>query len=215
MDPIKYSEAVVLVVLFLAALAPSSFAATTPAHQTEIHVNLLGQPCLLQGPFDEATLKAIHAMGPAQLYPNTSELEGPDQKKEIKTALEKVRSNTKIPSELERYTGRLKKRFEAQIAFLDAVDAYKAKQNTTSLLNAGTKYLSDRKLASYKSTLKKMEAGKKNPTQQRQGLEQLFTLYNEGIEPDPEAEFHRAIKKLAVQYACSFEESDETGSQEE
>ena len=37
----------------------------------------------------------------------------------------------------------------------------------------------------------------------------LLDYYDGCIEPDPEEEFHRAVKLLGVQYVCSFEESDE------
>jgi hypothetical protein len=40
----------------------------------------------------------------------------------------------------------------------------------------------------------------------------LFEIFNEGIEADPEEEFHRAIQRMGVQYACSFETTgDDSG----
>ena len=42
----------------------------------------------------------------------------------------------------------------------------------------------------------------------RELTDQLYDLYNEGIEADPEEEFHRAIQRMNVQYTCSFEENE-------
>lgn len=180
-----------------------------PAPQTEIHVTLLGQPCLLQGPFDQATLRTIHAIGPAQIYPTISVQSTPKEKEDLQKAFEQVKGSTSLPSLLDRYRDKLSNRLKAQLAFLTAIDDYKITHQPARLQKIGKEYLTTKGLRLYLASIKKLETSKKNPTIERENLEKVFDTYNEEIEPDPESEFHRAIKKLNVQYTCSFEDTEE------
>jgi hypothetical protein len=111
---------------------------------------------------------------------------------------------------LDRYRDKLSNRFKAQLAFLNAMEEYKNTHQPASLQKVGKEYLTPKGFRSFLTPLKKLETAKKNPSQERETLEQIFDTYNEEIEPDPESEFHRAIKKLNVQYTCSFEDSEES-----
>lgn len=202
---LQFAACLILAWISLFCLPSPGWAKTTP--QTEIRVTLLGQSCLLQGPFDEATLKMIHSIGPAQIYPNIQSPDSPHALEQTRHALSQLRSSTSLPSLLDRYREKLGKRFDAQIAFLNGLEVVPKNAQYASLQKAGKLYLKKEDINSFESLLKKLLHSKKE-TQKSIG-EQLFDLYNEGIEQDPEEEFHRAIKKLNVQYTCSFEESDE------
>lgn len=184
----------------------SAWAKTSP--QTEIHITLLGQPCLLQGPFDEFTLKTIHSIGPAQLYPVIALEEIKNSKKSAQKAIEKLRLSSSLPSLLDRYKAKLTRRLEAQIGFLDAIETLSESGEYEAIIKMSKNYL---KKADYQKLKNKVIALKPSSKslKNQDKANQLFDFYNDLIEPDPEEEFHRAIKKLNIQYRCSFEDSEE------
>lgn len=177
--------------------------------QTKIHVRLLGQPCLLQGPFDELTLKTIHSIGPAQIYPTLSTTDLNSSLDEAQKSLEKIKRVNSIPSLLDRYRDKLGKRLEAQIAFFEGLNLIKTTHKSVHFLETGKKHLKNNDFRQFEILLKKIDSPGKGTLPIQELMEQIFDLYNESIEPDPEAEFHRAIKKINVEYMCSFEESEE------
>jgi len=195
----------------LIVLLTSSFwakpilAKTTP--QTQIHVTLLGQPCLLQGPLDESTLRLIHAIGPAQLYPTLLSSDPNLSKSEAKKALEKIRSASNLPSLLDSYREKLGKRLEAQIAFLESIGIATKTHQSLALQKTSKKYLKQEPFQLI-HLFKSIDAPSKHHTVMRDVIDQAFDLFNDNIEPDPEEDFHRAIKKLNIQYHCSFEEGE-------
>lgn len=174
----------------------------------QIHVILLGQPCTLKGPFDESTLKLIHSIGPAQINSNLSLSVPTKELENTKKTLDQLRSAKNLPSQLDRYKEKLTKRLDAEIKFLDAVEAFKKSHSTIELAKLGKSLLTDKKLNKYSETIKKLDASNK-ASQTQELLDQLFELYSEEIEPDPESEYHYGIKKLNIQYHCSFEESED------
>ncbi len=186
--------------------------------QTEVHVTLLGQPCLIQGPFDETILKSIHSMGPAQIYPTFTSNNIPSSLEQSRKALEKIRSSSGLHALLDRYREKLRKRLEAQVAFLTALlQSQKANKNSFLLKTAG-QYLQVRELQTLEGLLKKKQPSSnklsdKLGTLSTETLDVIFDLFNDSIEPDPEAEFHRAIKKLGIQYTCAFEGNEEATSE--
>jgi hypothetical protein len=191
----------------------ASFAGT----QTEVHVSLLGQPCLIQGPFNESILKSIHSIGPAQIYPTLSLQNITSSLEQARKALEKIRSNTSLHSLLDRYREKLRKRLEAQITFMTALlQSQKFNQNSALIETAG-RYLQLHEMQTFERLAKKTspleKPGEKTTRLNSENLEAMFDLFNEAIEPDPEGEFHRAIKKLGIQYKCSFEENDDATSE--
>ncbi len=167
------------------------------AESSEVHVNLLGQPCLLSGPYDDSTLNLIHSLGPAQLYPNLSNLNQPTGTESIVRALSKIQNPKNLPALLDRYRERLTRRLQQQQRFIQAI---RSKTPSVSLLKLGKEFIRGPEMKKFESLLK-----------QKTGVnEQLFEIFNDSIEPDPEADFHRAIKQLQIQYNCSFEESEPT-----
>lgn len=168
---------------------------TSITQAAEIQVTLLGQPCLLSGPFNDSTLQTIHSIGPAQLYPSFLNLNRTATREHLAKALSQIQNAKNLPTELSRYQQRLIHRWEKQLKFLQALQS---KSPDKSLQRLGRDTLQTNDLAQFDALLR------------RKGLptEQLFELFSDAIEPDPEAEFHRATKKLRIQYNCTFEESD-------
>ncbi len=186
---------------------------TTP--QTEIHVILLGQPCLLLGPYDEPTLKAIHGIGPAQIYPNLSVSNFTVSTEQAQKTLDKIRGMNSLPSSLDRYREKLGKRLTGQIAFLSTIETTQKAHNSSNLSQVAKKFLKNQDLIAFEKLLKKINLPQKNTSSFMESMDQIFDFYNDRIEPDPEEEFHRAIKRMNVQYTCSFEETEEsTGNSE-
>lgn len=191
--------------LLFGGLPSVSGLAARPAHaapnRQQLKVSLFGQPCLLQGPVDEKTLKVIHSLSPEQLYPSQ---EGALSAAPSRKTLEKLKAVTGAPAGLDRYRERLTKRLEAQIAFLSAVENLRKDQKAAPLIAVVKANTSSRRAKEFEAAVKKAEASKS--LAKSETLDALFDSYNEGIESDPEEEFHRAIQRMGVQYACSFEE---------
>jgi hypothetical protein len=181
----------------------------SPSTETEIHITLLGQPCLLQGPFDELTLRAVHGIGPAQIYPNLSVEDLKTSKDQAQRALETIKTAKHIPSLLDLYKDRLERRLTAQIAFMDGLLHSGEQIQTQSFIKKLDHFLKSADLQQLEVLLRKVKTHLKHTEQYRESLDQAFDYYNEKIETDPESEFHKAIKKLHIQYTCSFEESDD------
>lgn len=198
MQVIRTLACVLCCALASAVTARAAMAANGGASH-QIHVSLFGQPCLLQGPVDEAMLKLIHSLSPEQLYPDpdAAATAAPTRK-----AVEKLRAVTGAPAALDRYRDRLAKRLEAQLALLDALDAFRKDHRAEAVAAVGKAHLNSQHLKDFVAALRKAEGGKPADS----ALDAVVDAYNDGIEADPEEEFHRAIQRIGVQYACSFEE---------
>lgn len=181
------------------------------AQLTRINVTLLGQTCLLQGPVEEGTLKAIHALGPAQLYPNLVLSEPKSAKNQIKHALSKLQSGSapQLPSQmallLKPYREKLINRLEAQLAFLEAAELVNKSHDPQPLQNLEAKFFKKPDTRSFEAALKKLKGPIKGPNHYQEIMDQIFDTYNDEIEPDPENAFHKAIEKVEIQYRCQSE----------
>jgi hypothetical protein len=187
----------------LACLA-TGHKARAAAASKEIRITLFGQPCLLQGPLDEKALRTVHSLSPDQLYParENTLAAGPTRR-----ALEKLRGTTGAPAGLDRYRERLAKRLEAQLLLLTAIETSRADGKAASLLAASKAKLSGKRQKEFDAAAKKAETAK--TLTKAETLDALFDSFSDGIEPDPEEEFHRSIQRMGVQYACSFENTGE------
>ena len=182
--------------------------AKSPTQEMQISVNLLGQPCTLSGPFQSEQLKTIHAVGPAQLYPNLSPPNLPDAEKNARKALQILTQSKLLPTHFDRYQRSLSQRLRAQIEFLQALNESQKQLNPSPLIKVLEAHVKMKNPKLYEQSAKKLShLNLKIPTSS-QIIEQIFEDFNEEIEPDPEQEFHRALKKLNIQYKCSFEESE-------
>lgn len=175
----------------------------------EIRITLFGQPCLLQGPLDEKILRAIHSLSPDQVYPVRENTLGTAP---TRRALEKLRAIVGAPAGLDRYRERLAKRLEAQLTLLTAIESARVDSKSAPLITAGRSKLTGKRQKEFEAAVKKAEAAK--TLTKAETLETLFDFYSDGIESDPEEEFHRSIQRMGVQYACSFENTGEDVSTE-
>jgi hypothetical protein len=179
--------------------------ALAAAQMSEIRISLFGQPCLLQGPVDTRTLKTIHSVSPEELYPQRGATLSSEP---TRKALDKLKSIAGVPSGLDRYRERLGKRLEAQLVALEAIESLRKTRKAAALTEAGKKFLSGRRLKEFDSSVAKALAIKDLGSEKgREALDAVFDGFSDGIEGDPEEEFHRAIHRMNIQYTCSFEES--------
>jgi hypothetical protein len=181
---------------------PVSAAAPTT---NSIKVSLFGQPCLLEGPFSASVLGATDAISPGKIYPEYLDIHSLSSSvSQARRSLETLQKTATVPAGLDRYRERATKRLQAQMAFLGALEkAIAAKKATPmvelfqqSSLQVDTKKKKDLAALAPKALDPKLQ-------------EQLFELFNDAIEADPEEEFHRAIRHMNIKYVCSFEESGE------
>lgn len=191
-----------LILLFYCAYDAN---AAQAANSHQIHVKLFGQPCLLEGPVDEDTLKTIHSISPEELYPV---FEPGLKHAKVKTALEKLRALRTPLAGLDLYREQLLKRLEAQASFLKGLDEALVVKKSFPLVAGVRAQLSDAKFKSFENMAKKLDGGL-TPAQRKDLIDQLFFSYNEALPSDPEEEFHRAIHKMKIQYLCSFEDTGE------
>jgi hypothetical protein len=186
--------------IFLVSLSVSGV-----AHAAEIRVTLFGQPCTLQGPAAEGSLKAIHAISPEQIYPT---FEPGEKSSAVKVALEKLHANKDVPGGLDLYKELLGKRLEAQSAFLTGLEEAEKTKKSDAFLAKTKPFLSESRQKSFEMLAKKFD----NPltaVQRAETVQQLFLSFGDSLPSDPEEEFHKAIHRMKVQYICSFEESGE------
>jgi hypothetical protein len=112
---------------------------------------------------------------------------------------------TGVPAGLDRYKERLGKRLEAQLVVLEAIEGFRKSRSTAALTEAGKKYLTGKRQKEFDAAVSK--AVKEPPgDKSREAQDAVFDIFSDGIEADPEEEFHRAIHRLNIQYTCSFEE---------
>lgn len=182
-------------------MSPLAIAATA---SKEIRITLFGQPCLLQGPLDEKSLRTIHSLSPDQLYPTR---ENSLSSAPTRRALEKLRSITEAPAGLDRYRERLAKRLDAQLILLGAIESLRSDSKAGPLLAAAKSKLTGKRQKDFEIAVKKAEATKS--LSKAETLDALFDIFSDGIEADPEEEFHRSILRMGAQYACSFENTGE------
>lgn len=199
--------------LLFSSLLPALGPAVTEANaapSAEIRVSLFGQPCILQGPTDERALRMIHSLSPEQLYPQSdSNLSSAPTRR----ALEKLRAITGAPAGLDHYRERLAKRLQAQLGMLEAIETYLKDHKSASLIAVSKGSLTGRHLKDFETAVKKAESAKS--LAKHDTLDALFDTFSDGIEPDPEEEFHRAIQRMNVQYTCSFEENGDAAGGED
>jgi hypothetical protein len=197
-----YTAAEMRIGLFFTSLYVITLA--TAAVGAEIRVSLFDQPCQMSGPVDQASLKAIHSISPAQL-PLV------ENRARAQESLDKVRAAKDVPAWLDPYRKNLMKRLEAQLAYYDALAAAKKSGKAGPLLEAVKKHLPEKRYPEFEAAATKLEATKFAEP----GAQRLTDSYNELIQPDPEEEFHRAIGRAKVKYACTFEDSSGNDDGEE
>ncbi len=194
----------------VAGLALGSALAAPIAWAAEIDVKLFGQPCKLSGPHETATLKAIHSVSPEQAVPDDLLTEfRADRAAQLKSSLERVKSARPLPSSLDRYRDKQKRRLNAMIAFFEGFNVARNDRKPEPMIERVSHSLGRQDLESFSALVRKAfstSAGK--PLNNETG-EQLFVDYLERIQADPEEDFHRATRKLQVSYDCALGEPDD------
>lgn len=162
-----------------------------------LQVNLFGQPCVLQGAESESILRAVHAISPEQ-FPDIGSSE------DARLALRKIRKAGTVPTALDAYREQLTKRLEAQLAFFDGLETAQNTQKIQPLLSATKSVLKLRAQPEFEKATQKVAAALL--ARNADARDQLLDTFNQGIEPDPQEEFHRVIRRIGIQYVCAFEE---------
>jgi hypothetical protein len=177
---------------------------TKPLTVSQIHVTLFGQPCALRGPFDESTLKAIHAISPEQTYSiRTAEDAEEATSAEVKQSLNKISKPALIPpAGLDRYRERLALRLRQLEDFFQGAELARKTHSPSELIETGGLYLKGVEARSFDELAERFAENQKTDVALKA---RLFDLYSSAIEPDPEEEFHLAIQRLNVSYSCAFD----------
>lgn len=184
------------------------------AANTQLQVKLFGQPCTLQGPTTDDVLRAIHAVSPEQVIPI---LESEDLREsgiaKVQKSLGQLREQKSVPSQLDRYREQLIRRLEAYRSYIEGVLAARANRSPEVLVKTVRKHLKGATKAAkrFEAEVKRMPPG---PLSAEAALK-LLDLYGDAIEPDPEEEFHRSIRRMNVRYVCTFDESTPPPTAEE
>src|SRR5262245_29599515 len=92
-------------------LSPSeAWAGAAAAKSNRLPVTLFGQPCVLEGPLDPSTLKAIHSISPEEIC---SPFSADRTAEETRRAIDKLKAATGVPGSLDVYRDRLARRLKA------------------------------------------------------------------------------------------------------
>jgi hypothetical protein len=184
--------------------APALASPTRPLSESQIRVTLFGQPCALRGPFDESTLKAIHAISPEQAYSiRTAEDAEETTSAEVKQSLDKIsKPPLTPPAGLDRYRQRLAIRLRQLEDFFQGAEAARKTRSPSELIETGGLYLKGQEARSFSELAERFAETPKTDVAIKA---RLFDLYSSAIEPDPEEEFHLAIQRLNVSYSCAFD----------
>jgi len=188
----------------LAILSIVVMSAGAPALGAQVQVMLFGQPCLLQGTpegFSEIQLKAIHQASPEQA-PISSELST------LKTSLERLKSAQDLPQELQKYRELRTARLEARLKFEEAVIKAHRSGDAEAFSEATKPLIHARRHA---GLMKKFKVAQKAGPSQK-AWEDLRNYFVEFSGSDGEEDFHRVLRRLKIQYHCSFDE--ERGDEE-
>lgn len=177
----------------------------------DLQVSLFGQPCLLQGPFETATLKIIHEISPEQI-PAVFSYRSPETLSLLKKTRAKLTSPTKTPPAFDNYRDHLMKRIEAQIAFAEGLRAAKKNHKLSLFITAIQPHVLEHNQKTFETLSKKLLENKQLSLSSDQAetidsIDQLGQSYNDLIESNPEEDFHAAARKLKIKYNCSFDET--------
>jgi hypothetical protein len=181
---------------------------------SEIKVELFNQPCLLQGPADLSVLRQIHAISPEQLFPPSHDKASvKNQQDTFRKSLRYMKSNVKLPQEFQKYTQRMERRLEAFVALFDGLEKMKKTQNTKELITAVGSHFQNKTGNEFTKIVNELKPNLKEVSNDT--LDTLKQAIKNGIEPDSEEDFHKALLRAGIQYNCAMDEkSDEKGSED-
>lgn len=172
------------------------------ATNQSISVSLFGQTCQLSGPFESRILKTIHSISPEQMPRPQSLTEATQQQR-------KMRNLAGLPAAFQKYTQKTEKQLTVIQEIFGAYEEAKANRRADRLLEFGKSRLTPRALAELQSWSKKLEGKGPLPSL---SADSLYLWFESAIGPTVEEEFHATLRKLKVDYQCSFEDSDSEAS---
>ncbi len=170
----------------------------------QVQVLLFGQPCQLVAPmssFSEQNLKAIHQISPEQ----TPLSESPQS---LKSSIDKLQSAQDLPQVFLKYREQRTRKLEAQLKFEESI-IFAHKTGDSVRFSEATKTLIHPKR--HAMLIKKIQAALKAGPSQR-AWDELRIYFQDFSGPDGEEDFHRLLRRLKVQYQCSFEEGQNDGN---
>jgi len=199
-----FSKTALLVSVFLCGV---SNATTIDTQETTI--KLFGHPCIIKGPFPPKTLKLIHEQSPEKILPVSS----PQHAQEM---LKKISEFSDLHKAFESYQQKLISHIKAQEAFLIGMQNVKEKKDTNELQKAILPHLIEAQKTKFLGFLKKFIETNKNPAKwSEEDTAKLEEAFLEASHPDPERDYHLAIKHLGIQYSCSFQGNLNTITEED
>jgi hypothetical protein len=172
-----------------------------------VQVLLFGQPCSLDGPpeFTEAQLRAIHQVSPEQTPLS-------DNFAAVRSSLDRIQSAGELPPAFVKYRDLRKSRLDARSKFEDAVAKAHRSGDAAAFAESTRGLLHSRRHA---VLVKKLQAALKAGPSPR-AWDQVRDYFAEFAGPDGEEDFHRTLRRLKIQYHCSFEAErgeDETSAE--
>jgi len=180
---------------FFAALAFLSLSGM-PAGAAQVQVMLFGQPCSLDGPseFTDAQLRAIHQVSPEQTPLS-------DNPSSVRSSLERVQSAGELPAAFVKYRDQRRSRLDARLKFEEAVAKAHRSGDANAFAEATRGLLHARR---HSVLVKKLQAALKAGPSPR-AWDEVRDYFVEFAGPDGEEDFHRTLRRLKIQYHCSFE----------
>jgi hypothetical protein len=166
---------------------------------------LFGQPCSLDGPpeFTDAQLRAIHQVSPEQTPLS-------DHPATLRSSLDRVQGAGELPAALSKYRDQRKARLDARLKFEDAIAKAHRSGDANAFAEATRGLLHPRR---HGVLVKKLQSALKAGPSPR-AWDDVRDYFVEFAGPDGEEDFHRTLRRLKIQYHCSFEaeKGEEDGS---
>lgn len=147
-------------------------------------------------------LDQVHALTPGSIFP----VESPDQ---VARAVTTLNANPTIPEAFKSYRSKLKSHLQSLDTFFQASKEASEKNDAKVFMNGVHKHI----LRNKKTLVEKSAfLAQKLPAKERtQKIVDLLEVYKESIEPNPEPEFHRALKEMKIRYDCDFDQIRDHG----
>ncbi|MEN9722376.1 MAG: hypothetical protein RJB38_362 [Pseudomonadota bacterium] len=163
-----------------------------------ITVLLFGQPCELSGKesgLTEKQLRALHQISPEQT-PSTESIAT------LKSSIERLKSTEDVPDALAHYRHQRSQFLKNRLKFEEALAAVHQNGQVKAFADTTRDLLPARR---HPALIKKLEAALRSGPSVRawESVRESFIDYSG---PDGEETFHRILRRMKIQYQCTFEE---------
>ena len=191
--------------IFLVFLCLATTRGLAEEKRSEITVTLFGQTCTLSGPVSKGVLENLHGISPEKVppIPTLAELKG------IRNHLSQLKT---ISPEIDQYKDHLRKRINAKIAFEESLQAAKKKGNPQKSLDEFLvnikEHVANHQVESFETAVRRNFQDQKK-TWSPEFISLLRDRFENVIQPDPEEEFHKAIRLSQIEYTCNFDETND------